>query len=293
MELQEIIKQAIDLHVHIGPEIIPRKYTISSLVESERGKLKAIGVKNHFFPTVAMNNVLSMGDFIIYSVALNNYVGGFNPEVIRASTELAKSPIIVWFPTISAENVLAQQSAEIPTEWIGKKDKFIERSTSSIKGLSVLNKDGKLKEEVLQVLQVIKENNSILATGHLSWKESRELVRVAVSKFNIRKIIITHPIYQKIDMPLAIQKELADMGAFIEQCYSMYSIDKIPIEKIVQQIRYLGAERCIISSDIGQTFSLSPSEALSEFAALLKGVGVSNEELRVMMNINPGSLIQT
>jgi len=33
-------------------------------------------------------------------------------------------------------------------------------------------------------------------------------------------------------MPIDVQKELAGMGALIEHCYSMHSIDKIPMNKI-------------------------------------------------------------
>ncbi|MBI2085208.1 MAG: hypothetical protein HYT71_01710 [Candidatus Aenigmarchaeota archaeon] len=50
----------------------------------------------------------------------------------------------------------------------------------------------------------------------------------------------------KIGMPISVQKELAkNKGVYIEQCYSMYSIDKISMEKIAEQIKKIGAEKCI------------------------------------------------
>ena len=55
MNYREILGQTIDLHVHIGPEIIPRKFTLPKLLDYEKGKLKGVGVKNHFFPTVGMH----------------------------------------------------------------------------------------------------------------------------------------------------------------------------------------------------------------------------------------------
>ena len=54
MDYRKILQQAIDLHIHIGPEIIPRKFTLPELVDYEKGKLRGVGVKNHFFPTIAM-----------------------------------------------------------------------------------------------------------------------------------------------------------------------------------------------------------------------------------------------
>ena len=138
----------------------------------------------------------------------------------------------------------------------------------------------------------IKDVDAILATGHIPWEESRELINIAVQKFKIKKTIITHPIYQKINMPLEVQKELAKTGALIEHCFSMYSIDKIPIAKIAEQIKYVGAENCILSSDVGQSFSKSPSEALLEFISLLSQNNVTEKELVTMLVDNPNKIIK-
>jgi predicted metal-dependent phosphotriesterase family hydrolase len=92
-------------------------------------------------------------------------------------------------------------------------------------------------------------------------------------------------------MPIHVQKELADMGALIEQCYSMYSIDKIPISKIARQIKLLGAKNCILSSDVGQIFSKNPSEALADFMFLLEKEGITKQELRQMLVNNPIRLL--
>lgn len=296
MNYREILRQAIDLHVHIGPEIIPRRFTLSELVDYEKGKLKGVGVKNHFFPTIAMGKPLEQNKnpFVIHSVALNHYAGGFNPDIIRAAAELSEKPIIVWFPTLHAEKFLQSQKFEIPEEWIDPKmrKRIKLRSTQNLKALTVFDDDKKISQKVEKVLSAIKESNAILATGHLSWQESRELVEFAAKKINIKKIIITHPIYQKIDMPIEVQKELASLGALVEHCFSMYSIDKIPMRRIVRQIKEVGAENCILSSDVGQVFSKSPSEALTDFIALLEREGIAVDEIETMLTKNPAKLIE-
>lgn len=93
-------------------------------------------------------------------------------------------------------------------------------------------------------------------------------------------------------MPLDVQKELAKLGAFIEHCFSMHSIDKISTNKIVEQIKYVGAENCILSSDVGQIFSKSPSEALFDFITLLEKEGVTKKEIEIMLLENPRTLIK-
>ena len=301
MNYKKLLQQAIDLHVHIGPEIIPRKFSLQELLEYEKGKLKGIGVKNHFFPTVAMGSTWTdtkqqtkKHPLVINSVVLNNYVGGFNPDIIYASAALSKTPIIVWFPTLHTKNFLESQKFEIPEEWIDPKQRenIKLQPAKNIKPLSVLDDNGNISKEVEKVLTAIKDVGGILATGHLPWKESKELVKVATKKFKIKKIIITHPIYQKINMPLEVQKELAQRGAFIEHCFSMYSIDKIPIKKIAEQIKYVGAENCILSSDVGQSFSKNPSEALLEFITLLSQNNITKKEIITMLVDNPNKIIK-
>lgn len=297
MDYSKILQQAIDLHVHIGPEIIPRKFLLPELLKQEKGKLKGIGVKNHFFPTITMDTkdvFKEKSIFVIHSVTLNQYVGGFNPDVIRASAELSPRPIIVWFPTIHAENILKKQQFEIPAEWIDPKlEKEVKpRLSKDIKGLSIFDSKGKIKEEVRAVLNTIKKYGAILATGHISWQESRALVKFATQKVGLKKVIITHPIYQKINMPIAVQKELIKVGAFIEHCFSMYSIDKISIKQIANQIRQVGPENCILSSDVGQTFSPNPNEALKKFISLLRKEKITTEEIKIMLITNPRKLIK-
>lgn len=294
MKYCKILQKSIDLHVHVGPEIIPRKFYLPKLLKCEKGKLKGVGVKNHFFATSAMarpdDNISN--PFVIDSVTLNNYVGGFNPDIIYSSAQLSRRPIIVWFPTINSKEFLQNNKYEIPIEWIDSNRKIINRKTTGIKKLSILNSAGDIKEDVKKVLVAIKKTDAILATGHISWQESKKLVECAIKKFGIKRIIITHPIYQKINMPIGVQKELSATGAYIEQCYSMYAIDKISIAKIAEQIKAIGAKNCIISSDVGQIFSDNPSIALEKFMKLLEKEGISERELRLMLVNNPNRLIR-
>ena len=193
MTYKDIIKQAIDLHVHIGPEIIPRKFDVSGLIKVQRRKIRGIGIKNHFFPSIYCSKKIETGDpFIINSVVLNWYLGGFNPKVIQSVAEISDKPIIVWFPTLHAEGFLASQKYEIPKEWIDEsvRDSVVLRRTRDITPLWVVDVNGKVRQEASSVLETIKQCDAILATGHISWRDSRALVKVAREKFDIKRIII-------------------------------------------------------------------------------------------------------
>jgi len=284
------VRRFIDLHVHVGPEVIPRKYTASQLVKEEAGKIAGVALKNHFCPTAPLIRGVESEDIILVgSVTLNNYVGGLNPDAVYASAKISKLPIIVWFPTINARNFLERSEYEIPPEWVGPD--FRSRPSKEVKGISAMDAKGKLTEDAEKVLQAIKDNDCILATGHVSWQEARYLVTEAV-RMGIKRIIVTHPIYQLIDMPLEVQKELSqNEGVYIEQTFAMYSIDRIPISRIAEQIKAIGVENCIISSDVGQVNSPSPSEALSRFTKMLLKEGLTEDDLRMMGGVNPRKLL--
>jgi hypothetical protein len=295
-QLKNLIKTSFDLHVHIGPEIIPRRYDLPSLIKEQTGKVAGIAVKNHFWPTIAMSGVGQSNSelAISHSLTLNRYSGGFNADLIYAVSALNKKrPFIVWFSTLHTAQFLSSHPTEIPREWLDPavRETMPLRASGEIVPLEIKDGSGKLKAEVRAVLKAIKDCGAVLATGHLSWREARLLVQVAVSDLGIEKIIITHPIYQAIGMPVDEQRVLAKLGAKIEHCYSMHTIDRIGMAEIAGQIKAVGAVNCFLSSDVGQKFSVPPDQALFEFAKGLQQEGISDEELQVMLVDNPQWLI--
>lgn len=291
--LDDILKigEFIDLHVHIGPEPIPRKFTLEKLVSEENNKLSGIGLKNHFYPTTPFIRSLDRTDnlTLIGSVVLNNYVGGLNPDVVYSTAKISDKPIIVWFPTINADNYLRRSEYEIRPEWVN--ENFKSRPSSEVRSIKIINKSGKLTEEASSVLRMIKDNNCILATGHISTNETERLVSDALG-IGIDKIIITHPMYQLIEMPIDKQIEITQAkGVYIEVPYSMYAIDKISIEELVKTIKKVSPYKSIISSDVGQINMPSPSVALKEFTQLLGENGIDEESLNQMGKLNPRKLI--
>ena len=285
------IKDFIDLHVHIGPEPIPRKFTLETLVSEENDRICGIGLKNHFYPTTpfiaSLKNTTNLE--LIGSVVLNNYVGGLNPDVVYSTAKISEKPIIVWFPTINADNYLKRSKYEIRPEWVN--NKFKSRLSSEIRGITVIDSSGKLIEKARSVLKMIKDNNSILATGHISTVET-ELVVAEALGLGIDKIIITHPMYQLIEMPIDKQAEISQTkGVYIEVPYSMYAIDKISIVELTKVIKKVHPSKAIISSDVGQINMPSPSVALREFTLLLKENGIDEDSINQMGNTNPRKLI--
>ena len=297
-EIDKMIQRSYDLHFHIGPDILPRKYNVKQLLEEEQGKITGIALKSHSFPTIT--GIIASEERtgipkLFGSVTMNYFMGGFNPSSIYASSMMSKNfPIIVWFPTIHAENHLRHNYSnyEIPPEWVKDPD-FVPRIKTELKAIRVTDWNNTLFNKCIRVLKMIKKMNCIIATGHLSWEET-EVLAIEALKEEI-KVIITHPNQKDIAMPLRIQKELARKGAYIEHCYIMYldrdNEDDYPLDEMADKINEVGADHCILTSDAGQMANPGPSQSLKEFVKLLSKEGITKSQFEKMLIKNPEKIL--
>lgn len=294
-EVADLVSNSYDLHFHIGEDILPRRFTVDRLIEEERGKVRGIALKSHAFPAIAgviaAEKDRSDHVALIGSVTLNYFLGGFNPSAIYAAAVMThRYPTIVWFPTVHAENHLLKSHSEyeIPPDWV-KDPAFKSRPKTELKAIKVVDWAGNLITKARQTLDMMERMGCILGTGHLSWQESEVLAGEALGRGI--PVIVTHPMQRDIAMPVEAQQRLARQGAYIEHCYIMYK-DRdhewdYPPEEIVRQIREVGVDRVILTSDAGQIRNGSSSESLIEYVRLLEAHGMTQTELEAMLVRNP------
>jgi hypothetical protein len=300
------VRDSYDLHIHCGPESLPRQFNFVGIAEELRKyEMRGGALKSHFqYTTSWCIQVMEDERFkhlrMISSVTLNWYVGGIRIDPILAAIgtratwenqaasqgkEVHHLPIIVWFPTIHSSSNLSANEREIPLSAQGrnKSHEVYSRLSRDIRPVTVVD-----NESLDAVLDTIYRNNLILATGHLSQQESLFLVTKA-SKKGIKKMIITHPVY---DISLEYQKKLVNMGAVIEHTFAAYSVDGMSMNVIADQISAVGHQNCILTSDLGQLRQPSPPEGLMKFTDLLLKKGLTNEHVKVMLKENPRKLIE-
>jgi len=299
-EINGLLEKSYDLHFHIGPDILPRKYNMEQLIREEEGKIEGVALKAHSFPTImaikAAKKNFDSKIRLIGSLTLNYFMGGFNSSAIYASAVMSKKyPIIVWFPTVHAENHLRKNKSkyEFPPEWVKDPD-FVPRKKTELRAIKVTDWNNKLFDKCGRVLRMIQKMDCILATGHLSWKESEVLATEALDMGV--KVIVTHPMQRDIKMPLKVQKKLADKGAFIEYCYIMYlDRDKpgdYPPEEQVRCMKEVGVDKVILTSDGGQVSNPGPSRCLHDYLKVLEPHGLEKSDFRQMLVKNPKDILK-
>src|SRR5579864_1191862 len=289
VEADELIKDTVDLHYHSGPSPFPRRMDpVESAKHYDEHGFKAVVYKSHHHNTVM--DVLTIKASVLDKlrvrvfggIALNGLVGGLNPRAVELSLRMGGK--IVWFPTISSPGHIEHLShgGGFPTATM---------SLMPETPTSVFADNGKLKPEVHDIIQIIKEEDAILASGHMSPREILAVFKAA-REAGVQKLLVLHPDFV-INLSEEQARELARMGAFSEHEVNMYYRERPewPIDRLVNWIKVVGVEHTTLGSDTGQATSPSPAEVFGRVAHELVEHGVSERDLRRMLSENPGSLL--
>jgi hypothetical protein len=159
-------------------------------------------------------------------------------------------------------------------------------------GIWVLDREDKLKPEVVEVLELVARHDAILGTCHLSPREIVALVRAA-RELRIQKVVVTHPFFKVPSLDLPTLEEIVRLGGMPEFGYCTISPawQYASPDKVVQAIKLVGASRCMLVSDTGQRHNPLPSEALRIFAQTLFERGIAEEDIYTMIRHNPNNLL--
>ena len=271
-----ILKGAIDLHAHFGPDSFHRQWDVFEIAKRMRDHgMRGAVFKDHFSQTAGIAYLTrkygAPGLEVFGALALNAEVGGVNPMAVRyfAAVE-GHYGKIVWMPTHDSEHEVTYNKEARP---------FVP-----------VSKDGVLLPEVLEVLDLIKQNNMTLATGHVTPVETLAIMAEA-KKRGIEHIIVTHPGLGPMftDPTLDQIKQAVALGGKVEVVANqLWSKDK---DKFLSMIKALGAANCFISSDSGLIGLPNHTDALVMAAQILRQEGFTENDLDLMFRKNPAQLI--
>lgn len=274
--VNELLHGSIDMHIHFGPdpEVSRSVDAVQAATEARDAGMRAIVLKSADYPTAPLAYVLNRlipGIEVFGALSLNYAVGGVNIAAVQSSAKLGAK--VVWLPTLSAAN---------------------DRRTKGLSdGLTVLDPNGSLIPEVREILEIVQKHDMVLGTGHISAEEVFAVVAEAQA-MKVPKVVVTHPEGKNVAL-LSVEQmsQLADMGAYIEHCFqaTMPGAYRLDPREIVRQIKGVRAERTILSTDLGQIHNPKPAEGMRVMIATFLKLGLSQEELDIMVKKNPAKLL--
>lgn len=279
----ELLRSAVDIHMHTAPDIYPRSVTADQAAANAQAVgMAAIVVKSHSTDTTARAEYASRATGLpVYGgVALNYPVGGLNPHAVLESVR--QGGLLVWMPTLSARHFLSRGHD------VGTLAGGVPLGTP---GLVV--GESELLPEVEDILAMVAEHDLILCSGHLSPLETLMLFGRA-RELGIRRLVGTHLHAAMIGMTIEQMQEAAELGALVEFDYA-FATDAVPPPQSVAEwartIQAVGVQHCVLATDGGQAINPPPHRMFHRFIAEMLELGFTETELRRMTTENPTRLL--
>lgn len=275
--IQRLMENAVDFHLHTAPDSVKERSVdaCEAALQAKNAGMKAIVLKGIEYPTAPLACLVAKvveGVAVIGSLTLNQAVGGFNPDAVEASAKLGAK--VIWMPTISSAG--SRRLKGFPD------------------GLSILDAGGEIRAEVKEILSLVAARGLILATGHLPQQEVLMLFDEA-KKHHVAKFVLTHPLkVAGAAIDIQVQRELAEQGAYIEHCFgaTLGLSGRLEPRQIYEAIKHVGAQRCLLSTDLGNFYKPLPAEGMRMALATQYECGLSEAELDLLVRINPSRLLE-
>jgi len=281
----KLVKGAIDMHVHFAPEpgVSRHKNALESVLTARELGLGGIVLKNRLYQTAPLASLVSQlvpGIAAFGAVCLDYECGGLNLQTAEVAAHLGAK--VLWLPVFTSANSKFLVERKIGISLHGN-------------GLLILAEDGTLLPELIDILKVVKDNDMVLATGHISAREILVVVEKA-RQLGINKIVITHAMSDYISETILSEEErlkLAHEGVIIE--HTAWEISptggrKDPAE-VVEAIRAEGPANCILSSDFGGPAHPSAGEGMRLLISTMLKYGLTADDITRMVKLNPAWLL--
>jgi uncharacterized protein DUF6282 len=291
----EALEGGYDLQVHVAPDVIERRIDDLDLAKEFLAHgLRGFVLKSHYFPTAERAKVVSRavpGIAAHGAITLNHSVGGLNPVAVELAGRSGCK--IVWMPTVDAANETAGRldGPNVKLPFWAKIQRELAATGIAPPPITVLDSNGKVSEAARRCIELIAKHNMILATGHTGRAEIFALVKAA-REMGAQRVVVTHAEFPSQNLTADEQHELAQMGAVIEHCFTTMYTGKAPWEGVLAAIRKAGPERCVLSTDLGQTINPPVAEGFAMFAQRLLDDGFTVDQIRRMTVTNPSALVQ-
>ena len=316
---KDLLKGAIDIHIHAGPHLTtsPRSVTpVEAAIQARDAGMRALVYMDVFQMSNGTAQIVNeiVPDFKTYGgINLNTVFGGINPRAVRTSLTYAEGAKYVAFGTHSTHWMASQEGHVIDGEF-KPFHVFDEKFRREELGRSIkIPVDEAPTPEIVEILEMVAANPDVyLITGHVSASEAVRLIELG-HEYGIKKMVVSSTIFKIATMDQLAH--MAELGALIEYTLAAYGAssgtrktdyyaeikyasDPIPsnypktsVKTVAQHINELGAENCIIATDFGVYTLPPPVEGLREFIALLLDLGLTDEQIKTVVQENPAKLL--
>jgi sugar phosphate isomerase/epimerase len=287
---RELVRGAYDTHIHVAPDVMERSTDDVDLARRclEVG-LAGFVLKSHYVPTAERAAVVRKavpGVEALGAITLNASVGGLNPVAVEIAGR--QGARVVWMPTVDSLNQRRSRAQDPPGAkppmWAAVQDGLRDQGMEADPVL-VVDERGRPTKGCLDLLKLVAQHGMTLATGHLASDEIIAVVEAAVDA-GVRQVVVTHPEFTSQRLSVEVQQRLAAKGALLERCFTTPHTGKVEWDEMLRNIRAVGPEHSVLSSDLGQPFNPPVEDGLPLMADTLLENGFDEDEVVRMARTN-------
>lgn len=316
---QELLRGAIDIHVHPGPHIFssPRRVDpFQAAIQARDVGMRALV----FMDVFEMSNGTAwlvnraVPDFQTYGgIILNTVYGGLNPRAVKTALHYGDGAKYVSFGAHSTYYQAAREGRTVDGKFVPLSEIYPKYKEELDRCIRIPLED-ELGQELDEILSLIAENPDVyMITGHVSVDEALRLVGLA-GDYGIKRVVVSSAVTKIAGMDQL--RRMASQGAFIEYTLAAFThTTSIPkthyyvekeyasidegmsegpgggVKHVAEQILEIGAEHCIIATDFGVYTLPEPVEGLREFIACLLDLGIPGDVIGRLVKENPEKLL--
>ena len=289
-EVNALLVGAVDLHCHSGPAAMPRVLDhYDAMMDCAAAGFRALLYKDHYYLGVPHAEILEKlfpdaGVRLFSGLALNNANGGINPHAVDHAAAIGAK--IIWMPTLSAENHIAQLAGQ------GKTFPKTKRKMLDAIPLSALDANGTVSDAAKACLDIIADADIILAGGHLPAHELHLLFDEAKRR-GVTKMLVNHPTYL-VGCTDDDIRALVAAGAYMEHSICMFAdgkARKFDANDLAHLIKVAGVNHTILSSDLGLLNNPRPVEGYRQITRMLLDLQFSKTDIQRLISTNAASLL--
>ncbi len=274
------LRGAIDMHVHADPcSLAPRNQDfVEAAIDAARAGMRALVRKDHFYSTVGEAYAIQRHiAYLVETGALAHRIEVLGGIPVAQSLDPVRIERALRFP-------------QMKMIWL-----------NPVGGEALLS-DGRVRPEVERILYLARDNNLGLNLGQPSHSRAKnpgldDYEGLAPLVDRVREIgtkaVLDHPL-SSFDVKQI--KSLTGEGVFAGLfCYpSLPSVSKAPVvdpERTLELVRAIGAEQCLVATDMGTLLEPSEVEAMRMMVRLLLAYDLSPGEIDLMVKDNPARLL--
>jgi len=315
---EELLRGAIDIHVHAGPHIFssPRRVDpFQAAIQARDAGMRAIVYMDVFEMSNGTAWLVNRAvpDFRTYGgIILNTVYGGMNPRAVKTALSYGDGAKYVSFGAHSTYYQAAREGRLVDRVFTPLSEIYPEFRKELETCISI--PEGPPSSELDEILRLIASHPQVyMITGHVDVPEAMRLVDYA-EEYGIERVVVSSAVVKEAGLDQL--RYMADKGAYIEYTLAAYThTTSIPkthyyvereyasidegmsrevsggVKKAAEQMESIGAESCIICTDFGVYTLPTPVEGLREFIACLMDMGLPDGDISRMVKTNPEKLL--